>query len=297
MSSVPPSPHRADAVEGTPGGAAGGKSRPVTTRAIILARGLGTRMRAADAEAALDAGQAAAADAGSKGMIPIGRPFLDYLISALADAGIREVCLVIGPGPQMIRDYYTVLPTRRVTITFAVQEQPLGTADAVAAAEAFAGAEPVLVLNSDNYYPVDACRQLAAIGASGVVGFDRVALVTEGNIPEERILKFALIERDATGALASIVEKPDEATFARMAAHALVSMNLWSFTPAIFTACRRVRPSVRGELELQDAVRIAMEELGERFTVIPHAGGVLDLSSRRDVAAVADRLAGVLVDL
>jgi hypothetical protein len=58
-----------------------------------------------------------------------------------------------------------------------------------------------------------------------------------------------------------------------------------------------VRPSVRGELELQDAVRIAMEELGERFTVIPFAGGVLDLSSRRDVAAVADRLAGVLVDL
>jgi dTDP-glucose pyrophosphorylase len=267
-----------------------------TTRAVILARGLGTRMRQADHEAALDPSQAAVADAGVKGMIPIGRPFLDYVISALADAGITDVCLVIGPEHEAIREYYRTLPTARAQVTFAVQERARGTADAVAAAWDFADDRHFLVLNSDNYYPVEAYRQLAALGAAGLIGFDREALVARGNISEDRIRKFAMVECDASGALTRIVEKPDEATFARMAPHALVSMNLWSFSPVIFEACRRVQPSVRGELELQDAVRIARDDLGERFTVVPWAGGVLDLSGRRDVAAVAARLADVHVN-
>lgn len=254
-------------------------------------------MRQGDAGAALDATQSAVADAGMKGMIPIGRPFLDYVMSALADAGVTDVCLVIGPEHQAVRDYYGALAAERVRVHFAVQREARGTADAVAAARDFAGGKTILVLNSDNYYPVEAYRQLVALGASGLVGFDREALVAQGNIPEERIRKFALVECDAAGLLASIVEKPDEATYARLAGHALVSMNLWSFSPVIFDACRRVQPSARGELELQDAVRVAMHELGERFVVLPFAGGVLDLSSRRDVAAVSERLAGTEVHL
>ena len=73
--------------------------------------------------------------------------------------------------------------------------------------------------------------------------------------------------------------------------------NLWSFTPTIFAACRRVTPSVRRELELQDAVRFARDELREQFTVIPFAGGVLDLSHRSDIPAVAAALDGVAVRL
>lgn len=268
-----------------------------TTRAVILARGLGTRMRQEDAGAALDAEQAAVADAGVKGMIPIGRPFLDYVISALADAGITDVCLVIGPEHQAVHDYYGSLSLERVRVHFAVQAHPRGTADAVAASREFAGDQTVLVLNSDNYYPVEAYRALAAEDASGLVGFEREALVAQSNIAEERILKYALVVRGADGFLDEIVEKPDAATFARMASHALVSMNLWSFAPAIFEACARVQPSSRGELELQDAVRIAMHDLGERFRVIPMAAGVLDLSNRRDIPAVAARLAGVEVRL
>jgi len=268
-----------------------------TTRAVILARGLGTRMRQGDAGAALDADQSAAADAGLKGMIPIGRPFLDYVISALADAGLTDVCLVIGPEHAVVREYYGALHTTRVRVHFAEQVHPLGTADAVAAAAPFAGDQTFLVLNADNYYPAEACRALASLGAGGLVGFDRAALVAAGNIPEERIRKFALLERDADWFLTALVEKPDDATYARMLPHALVSMNLWSFGPSIFEACRRVQRSVRGELELQEAVAIAMHELGERFRVVPYAGAVLDLSSRRDVAAVRERLSGAPVHL
>ncbi len=74
-------------------------ARPCT-KAVILARGLGTRMRHEDPETTLAPEQAAIADAGLKAMIPVGRPFLDYVLSGLADAGFSDVCIVVAPRPQ-----------------------------------------------------------------------------------------------------------------------------------------------------------------------------------------------------
>ena len=53
-------------------------------KAVILARGLGTRMVKRNDTAKLDAGQSAVADTAVKALIPIDRPFLDYVLSALA---------------------------------------------------------------------------------------------------------------------------------------------------------------------------------------------------------------------
>ena len=129
-------------------------------KAVILARGLGTRMKRADDAAALDPGQRAAAETGVKALIPIGRPFLDYVLSALADAGYERICLVVAPDHDAIRRYYDELRPTRVRIEYAVQPEPRGTADAVAAAEAFAGPDPFLAINSDTYYPAEALRRL-----------------------------------------------------------------------------------------------------------------------------------------
>ena len=74
---------------------------------MILARGLGTRMRSGEADTPLDTEQSSAVSAGLKAMIPVGRPFLDYVLSALADAGFRQACLVIGPEHDVVREYYT----------------------------------------------------------------------------------------------------------------------------------------------------------------------------------------------
>ena len=54
-------------------------------KAVIMARGLGTRMRAANDDASLDEKQVAIATTGVKALMPIGRPFLDYLLGALAE--------------------------------------------------------------------------------------------------------------------------------------------------------------------------------------------------------------------
>jgi len=265
-------------------------------KAVILARGLGTRMRRADPGAAADAEQARMADAGVKAMIPIGRPFLDYVISALADAGFTRVCLVIGPEHGLVRDHYTTgVTATRVSIEFAVQAEPRGTADAVLAAEGFAGDDPFLVLNSDNYYPVEALAALHALGAPGLLAFDRDDLVRTSNIEPERIRHYAILDVDDAGHLRRIVEKPDEALVASLTPPVIVSMNCWAFGPAIFTACRAIRPSARGELELPDAVNHAITRLGERLTAVPASGPVLDLSRRSDIASVAHALRDVRV--
>src|SRR5262249_23639655 len=112
-------------------------STATVTRAVVLARGLGTRMKQADVR--LDAAQTEAADRGIKAMMPIGpggRPFLDFLLSALADAGYTEVCLIVAPDHDAIREHYRSIT--RLRLTFAVQAEPRGTADAVLAAESFA---------------------------------------------------------------------------------------------------------------------------------------------------------------
>lgn len=260
-------------------------------KAVIMARGLGTRMRQQDESAVLDKDQTAAAGTGIKAMIPIGRPFLDYALSALADAGYSQVCLVIGPEHQVVREYYEVqAPPQRIRIEFAIQEKPMGTADAVWAARHFVGEDLFLLLNSDNYYPVQALAGLGELQGSGVALFERDQLVASSNVPEERILKFAVARVSGEGCLERIYEKPREEIVQSLGSPVFVSMNCWMFAPAIFTACSRIKPSARGELELSDAVQYAIDVLKERFQVLTFRDSVLDLSSRSDIAAVAERL-------
>lgn len=258
-------------------------------KAVILARGLGSRMRRDADGVPLGSDQAHAADAGVKAMIRVGRPFLDHVISALADAGFTDVCLVIGPEHDLIRGHYDHLETSRVTIGYAIQEHPLGTADAVLAAEEFAAGGRVLVINSDNYYPAEALRLLSDVPGSALVGFDRAALLAHSNITPERIAAFALATADADGNLAELVEKPDAATLARLGDRAVISMNCWLCSPAIFAAARAIPRSARGEYEITDAVRRAIAD-GDPFRVVRAAVGVLDLSNRGDIASVTAAL-------
>jgi len=263
-------------------------------KAVVLAAGQGSRMRRPDAEASLDAGQQAAAEAGLKSLMPFARPFLDYVLSSLADAGIEHVCLVVAPGHGPIRDRYTRLaPPERLSMSFSVQERPLGTADALSTAERFAGGDHFLVLNADNLYPPSAYGSLGTLSGAGLPVFRKSALVEKGGIPEERVREYALAVVDRGGLLRRIIEKPDRAAIDAQGGEAWFSMNLWRFSPAIFDACREVGPSPRGELELPRAVDHAIVVLGQKFRAVPCADGVLDLSTRADVAAVAARLAAL----
>lgn len=279
----------------TPGAGRGTRA----TKALVLARGLGTRMREDDPGAALTPAQQRAAAAGFKALMPIaGRLFLDYVLSGLADAGVTRVGLVVAPDHTAIAEHYAADPPARVALSFVVQPEPLGTANAVAAAEAWAGVEPFLVMNGDNLYPPAALRDLAGLGEPGLPAFDGDDLVATGNIPAERIRAFAVVEIDEDGYVSGIVEKPaDVAPRASRSApgapRRAISMNLWRFDARIFGPCRDVPRSARGEQELPEAVALAMHR-GVPFRAIPARGPVLDLSRRADALEVERHLAGMV---
>jgi glucose-1-phosphate thymidylyltransferase len=265
-------------------------------KAVILAGGMGTRMRKPDQASGLTEDQDRVAGTGVKAMIPIDRPFLDYVLTVLADAGYKHVCLVIGPDHDNVRDYYSSkAPPKRLSIDFAVQAKPLGTANAVAAAESFVADDHFLMINSDNHYPLDALRALRELDGPGLAAFERRALIAKSNIPADRVLKFAAAHIDDNNHLQHVIEKPTEKQLAELGDQVYLSMNCWRFTPNIFDACRKITPSPRGEYEITDATQLCIDHLGEKFKVIRCDSPVLDLSSRQDVAPVTKLLAGTKV--
>jgi glucose-1-phosphate thymidylyltransferase len=253
-------------------------------------------MRRADQEASLSGAQAEVAATGVKALIPIGRPFLDYILDAVAKAGITRVGLVIGPEHDAIRDYYGSIALTRIRIDFTVQQEPRGTADAVLAAEPWTAGEPFFVLNSDNYYPIDALERLAALNEPALVAFSRKGLLADGQIDPSRMASFAVLDLHGDY-LARIIEKPDRTALEALGPDLYVSMNCWRFDQRIFDACRAVPLSPRGELELPLAVQHAVMSGAMRVRAIRTDEAVLDLSSRADIAGVASRLAGVEVRL
>lgn len=266
-------------------------------------------MRASDPSTRLTPEQQRAADAGLKAMIPLnGRPFLDYILSSLADAGVQHVALIVAPDHAALRAYYSQLPSQRVRLDYVIQEQALGTADAVLAAESWVEREPFLAMNADNLYPVPVLSELAASSEPALPIFEPEDLVKSSNIPAERIRSFAFLDVDELGYLVGIVEKPksdprnsvlppeggSHETAGAAGSHGkYISMNCWRFDERIFHACREVPLSARREYELPEAVGVAVRH-GVRFRTFAAKGPVLDLSTRSDTTDVSRRLAGIV---
>ena len=259
-------------------------------------------MRASDPATQLTPEQQRAADSGLKAMIPLnGRPFLDYILNSLADAGIRQVALVVAPDHQPLRDYYSASPPERLRLDYVIQKSPLGTADAVRVAEPWVSGEPFLAMNGDNLYPVPVLTQLATMSEPALPVFERDDLIASSNIPAERIRSFAFLDIDEQGCLTRIVEKPSKElppTSKELPpkggsyGERYISMNCWRFDERIFQACREVPLSDRGEFELPEAVGVALRQR-VRFKTFAARGPVLDLSTRADATDVARRLAGI----
>ena len=254
----------------------------------------------------LSADQEAAAAAGLKGMMPMpsktgpdgrARPFLDYVLSELADAGFTRAALIVAPpgaGPDPLRGYYEgVGRPARLQLSFVVQDEAVGTADAVRAAAAYVGRQPFVVLNADNLYGASTLRALREADGPALPVYERDQLIDSSAIPRERLAAFALLTLRPDGSLADIVEKPGAAAMEAAGPRAPISMNCWRGDARLLDACRDVERSPRGEFELPMAVRLAIDR-GVVFRGVPARGPVLDLSRREDVPAVVARLRDVV---
>ena len=239
-------------------------------------------MRVGQANTALTTEQTRLADAGIKTLMPIAssKTLLELILDNLSAAGFDKVCMVIGTEHLAIREFCV---SRGLGVGFAIQDEPLGTADAVLAVEEWVPADELfLVVNSDNLYSVESLSTLRRTNRPAMLAFDREALIEQSNIPAERIAKFATVEIDENNTLRQIVEKPE-----RIKPGARISMNAWLFSSKIFAACRAISPSGRGEYEITDAVQYLIDRHHEDFIAVKTAEGVLDLSNRADIESAS----------
>lgn len=114
----------------------------VIQQAVILAGGLGTRMRPFT-------------DENPKAMYPFcGKPFIEYLIEQVKDFGISKVLLLLGYMPDKIMDYLGDGSAYALNITYDVTPVEYNTGDRLLHAKDLID-ECFLLMYCDNYCPID----------------------------------------------------------------------------------------------------------------------------------------------
>jgi D-glycero-alpha-D-manno-heptose 1-phosphate guanylyltransferase len=108
-------------------------------KAVILAGGLGTRLRSIVSDRPKPMAEVDA------------KPFLEYQIEFLRRFEVRELVMCVGHLHQRIVDHFKNGHDWGVNITYSVESQPLGTAGALKNAEAYLNGA-FLLLNGDSYF-------------------------------------------------------------------------------------------------------------------------------------------------
>ncbi|WP_212003485.1 nucleotidyltransferase family protein [Chitinophaga sp. HK235] len=156
----------------------------MSTECIVLAGGLGTRLRSAVADK-------------PKCMAPIGdKPFLYFLLQYLHQQGIEHVVLSLGYLSEQVISWcrQTPLPLR---VSFSVEQEPLGTGGGIVHALPLLEGDKVFIVNGDTFFDVE-LQAMAAFNATQhcpltlalkpMQQFDRYGSIELG--PQNKILAF-----------------------------------------------------------------------------------------------------------
>lgn len=210
-------------------------------KGLILSGGRGTRLRPLTYTSA-------------KQLIPVAnRPILFYAIDALVAAGIDDIGIVTGDTGPEVEAAVGDGARFGATITYIPQSAPLGLAHAVQVSRAFLGDSPFVVYLGDN---------LVRRGIVPIVEkfkqCDADAMILLAHVAEPR--PFGVAEFD-DGKLVRLVEKPSKT------ASNLALVGVYVFTSSVFEAIASIDYSVRGELEITEAIQRIIDS-GRR--VEPH---------------------------
>jgi NDP-sugar pyrophosphorylase family protein len=200
-------------------------------QAVVLCGGLGTRLRGTVPDL-------------PKALAPVaGQPFLDYLLTDLAAAGISDVVLCTGHGSEAIEAEYGGDAHRGMSITYSIEREPLGTAGAVKHAEREIHSNPFLLLNGDSLLEIDMEQLVVSHNACGAIATLALARVSH---PE----RYGSVVLDANGEIREFSEKASAESVASGGGNRLINAGVYALDRSILQEIPAAPRAVSFESEI-----------------------------------------------
>ena len=182
-----------------------------------------------------------------------GRATLDYVLTAVARAGVERVCIVTNHLEEKIVDFVGDGSKWYLNVTFAHQNEMHGSGDAlISVPREWIRKEPVMVIATD--YILEENYLLNLVNAHKQYGADITMSLKECSMDE--LMARSSVDVDSNWHIKRIIEKPKREEIMSPYAASI----LFILPTEIWKYLQKITPSPRGEIEMQSAVQMMIED-------------------------------------